>query len=80
MAKYALGSGLKKAVIITDAKQDYSVGLSKAFKKAYTAGGGEIIKLFLLNLEIKILMSSYSIKQEILIYRILQDTIQRLHF
>jgi branched-chain amino acid transport system substrate-binding protein len=49
MAKYALDSGLKKAVIITDAKQDYSVGLSKAFKKAYTAGGGEIIKTVLIN-------------------------------
>jgi len=49
MAKYALDSGLKKAVIVTDAKQDYSVGLSKAFKKAYEAGGGKIVKTVLIN-------------------------------
>ena len=49
MAKYALDNGLKKAVVVTDAKQDYSVGLSKAFKKAYTAGGGKIVKTVLIN-------------------------------
>lgn len=49
MAKYALDSGLKKAVLITDAKQDYSVGLSKAFKKAYEANGGKIVKTILIN-------------------------------
>jgi branched-chain amino acid transport system substrate-binding protein len=49
MAKYALDNGLKKAVVVTDAKQDYSVGLSKAFKKAYTAGGGKILKTVLIN-------------------------------
>ncbi len=49
MAKYALDNGLKKAVVVTDAKQDYSVGLSKAFKKAYTAGGGKILKTILIN-------------------------------
>ena len=49
MAKYALDNGLKKAVVVTDAKQDYSVGLSKAFKKAYTAGGGQILKTVLIN-------------------------------
>ncbi|NPA28402.1 MAG: ABC transporter substrate-binding protein [Epsilonproteobacteria bacterium] len=49
MAKYALDNGMKKAVVVTDAKQDYSVGLSKAFKKAYTAGGGEIVKTVLIN-------------------------------
>jgi len=49
MAKYALDNGLKKAVVVTDAKQDYSVGLSKAFKKAYEAGGGKIVKTVLIN-------------------------------
>jgi len=49
MAKYALDNGLKTAVVVTDAKQDYSVGLSKAFKKAYTAGGGKIVKTVLIN-------------------------------
>ncbi len=49
MAKYALDHGMKTAVVVTDAKQDYSVGLSKAFKKAYTAGGGKILKTVLIN-------------------------------
>jgi len=49
MAKYALDNNLKKAVVVTDAKQDYSVGLSKAFKKAYKAGGGEVVKTVLIN-------------------------------
>ena len=49
MAKYALDNGLKNAVVVTDAKQDYSVGLSKAFKKAYEAAGGKIAKTVLIN-------------------------------
>jgi branched-chain amino acid transport system substrate-binding protein len=49
MAKYALDANLKNAVVITDAKQDYSVGLSKAFKKAYEAAGGKIVKTILIN-------------------------------
>ncbi len=49
MAKYALDNGMKTAVVVTDAKQDYSVGLSKAFKKAYEAGGGKIVKTVLIN-------------------------------
>ncbi len=49
MAKYALDNGMKKAVVVTDAKQDYSVGLSKAFKKAYTKNGGKILKTVLIN-------------------------------
>ncbi len=48
-ANYALSKGMKKAVIVTDAKQDYSVGLSKAFKKAYTKGGGKIVGRVLIN-------------------------------
>ncbi len=49
MAKYALDNGMKNAVVVTDAKQDYSVGLSKAFKKAYEAAGGKIAKTVLIN-------------------------------
>jgi len=48
MAKYAIDSGMKTAIVVTDAKQDYSAGLSKAFKKAYEAAGGKIIKTVLL--------------------------------
>ncbi len=48
-ANYALSKGMKRAVIVTDAKQDYSVGLSKAFKKAYTKGGGKIVGRVLIN-------------------------------
>ncbi len=49
MAKYAIDNGMKTAVVVTDAKQDYSVGLSKAFKKAYEAKGGKIVKTVLLS-------------------------------
>ncbi len=48
-AKYALDNGYKTAVVVTDAKQDYSVGLSKAFKKAYKAGGGKVVGTVLIN-------------------------------
>ncbi len=48
-AKYALDNGMKTAVIVTDAKQDYSVGLSKAFQKAYEAAGGKVVKKVLIN-------------------------------
>lgn len=48
-AKYALEHGYKTAFMVTDAKQDYSVGLSKAFKKAYLAGGGKIVGRALIN-------------------------------
>ena len=34
-AKYALEHHLKNAVIVFDMKQDYSVGLAKAFERAY---------------------------------------------
>jgi branched-chain amino acid transport system substrate-binding protein len=49
MAKYALENKLNTAVVVTDAKQDYSVGLSKAFKKAYKKGGGEVLKVVRIN-------------------------------
>lgn len=43
LAKYALSKGWKKAAILTDVKQDYSVGLSQFFKEYYTAHGGTIV-------------------------------------
>ena len=49
MAKYAIDNKMMTAVVVTDAKQDYSVGLSKAFKKAYEAAGGKIVQTALIN-------------------------------
>ena len=45
MARFAL-QNLKttKAAILTDVKQDYSVGLSGFFSESYTAGGGAVTK------------------------------------
>jgi len=43
MAKFALSRGWKKVAIVTDVKQDYSVGLSDFFKKYFTAHGGTIV-------------------------------------
>jgi len=48
-AKYALKHGLKNAVIVFDMKQDYSVGLAKAFEKAYKKAGGKILKKLFIN-------------------------------
>ncbi len=48
-ANYALSKGYKTAVVVTDMKQDYSVGLSKAFKKAYKKGGGKVLKTVFIN-------------------------------
>ncbi len=48
-AKYALDNGYKTAVVVVDAKQDYSVGLAKAFKKAYKNGGGKVVGTVLIN-------------------------------
>ena len=48
-AKYALKHGLDNAVIVFDMKQDYSVGLAKAFEKAYKKGGGKVIKKLFIN-------------------------------
>ena len=42
MAKFALSKGWKKMAILTDVKQDYSVGLSQFFKEYYTANGGSL--------------------------------------
>lgn len=44
MAKFALGKGYKKVALLTDVKQDYSVGLAEYFVKHFTANGGEIVK------------------------------------
>jgi len=44
MAHFALGSlGKKRAAVLTDVKQDYSVGLDEAFKKTYSSSGGTIV-------------------------------------
>ena len=42
MSKFALSKGWKKVAILTDSKQDYSVGLTEFFKKHYAANGGAI--------------------------------------
>jgi branched-chain amino acid transport system substrate-binding protein len=44
MAKFALSKGWKKVALLTDVKQDYSVGLAEFFVKYFTANGGEIVK------------------------------------
>jgi len=44
MARFAANSlGAKRAAILTDVKQDYSVGLDDAFKNTFTFGGGTIV-------------------------------------
>ncbi len=43
LSKFALSKGWKKVAVLTDVKQDYSVGLSQYFKKHFTANGGEIV-------------------------------------
>ena len=48
-AKYALKHHLDNAVVVFDMKQDYSVGLAKAFQKAYKKGGGKILKVLFIN-------------------------------
>jgi branched-chain amino acid transport system substrate-binding protein len=42
MAKFALSKGWKNVAVMTDAKQDYSVGLTKFFKEYFKANGGMI--------------------------------------
>jgi branched-chain amino acid transport system substrate-binding protein len=44
MAKFALSKGWKKVALLTDVKQDYSVGLAEFFEKGLTAGGGQVVK------------------------------------
>lgn len=40
---------LKKAVLITDVKNDYSIGISKVFKKAYKKLGGNLLQVARIN-------------------------------
>jgi branched-chain amino acid transport system substrate-binding protein len=44
MAKFALNKGWKNVAVLTDVKQDYSVGLSEFFVKHFIANGGTIVK------------------------------------
>ncbi len=44
MAKFAVSKGWKKVAILTDVKQDYSVGLAEFFVKGFKENGGEIVK------------------------------------
>ncbi len=44
MAKFANSKGWKKIAVLTDVKQDYSVGLAEFFVKGVAAAGGEIVK------------------------------------
>lgn len=43
VAKYALSRGWKRVALLTDVKQDYSVGLSQFFKENFTKNGGTIV-------------------------------------
>ncbi len=44
MSKFALSKGWKNVAVLTDVKQDYSVGLAEFFVKHFTANGGTIVK------------------------------------
>lgn len=44
MANFALEQGCKKVAVVTQAGDDYSVGLGNYFKQAFTAAGGEIVE------------------------------------
>ena len=44
MAKFALSKGWKKVALLTDTKEDYSVGLADSFKESFAKNGGEIGK------------------------------------
>lgn len=44
VAKFALSKGWKKVAVLTDVKQDYSVGLAQFFKEGIVKNGGEIVK------------------------------------
>ena len=48
-ATYALKHHLNNAVVVFDMKQDYSVGLAKAFMKAYKKGRGRLLKVLFIN-------------------------------
>ncbi|MCX6845884.1 MAG: ABC transporter substrate-binding protein [Verrucomicrobia bacterium] len=42
MAKFALSKGWKSMAVLTDVKEDYSVGLTQYFKEYFTKNGGTI--------------------------------------
>ena len=44
VANYAMSQGHKTAVVIVDQAQVYSLGLSKAFQKAFIKAGGKIVQ------------------------------------
>lgn len=44
VSKFARGKGWKKIAVLTDVKQDYSVGLTEFFVKDILANGGEIVR------------------------------------
>ena len=44
MAKFAQSKGWKKVAVLTDVKQDYSVGLAEFFVKGVAVTGGQIVK------------------------------------
>jgi branched-chain amino acid transport system substrate-binding protein len=43
LSKFALSKGWKRVAVLTDVKQDYSVGLSQFFKAHIAANGGQIV-------------------------------------
>ncbi len=43
LGKFALARGWKKVAILTDAKQDYSVGLTQYFKEYFLQHGGTVV-------------------------------------
>ncbi len=44
MSKFAQSKGWKSIAVLTDVKQDYSVGLAEFFIKDFKASGGQIVK------------------------------------
>lgn len=44
ISKFARAKGWKKIAVLTDVKQDYSVGLTECFLKDFLANGGEIVR------------------------------------
>jgi branched-chain amino acid transport system substrate-binding protein len=44
LAKFALSKRWTKVAVLTDVKEDYSVGLAQFFKESFTKNGGEITK------------------------------------
>lgn len=44
MSKFARENGWKKVAVLTDVKQDYSVGLAEFFIKDFLANGGQIVR------------------------------------